>query len=113
MKPPSQKKLHNLVELPSGQQPSDVLAAFSQVTEEIHVGAPAAVCAGCSKPFTAVRKRRKAFRLYPMSVCQKVPIAFSHMLCGRCFGQFRRGGDAKEAIMAAIDAFDDGEIARQ
>lgn len=107
------KPLHNLVELPAGKTLAEVLPALAHVKEHIHIGTPSPVCAGCRKPFNAVRKRRKAVRLYPVAVCQFAPVAFGYSLCGQCFAQYQKGGDEKEALLAAIEAFSDGEEASQ
>ncbi|WP_291988395.1 hypothetical protein [Candidatus Accumulibacter sp. ACC007] len=104
---------HNLVELPAGKTLADVLPVFKNVEDERHIGMPTPVCAGCRKPFTAVRKRRKAFRLYPVDICQAAPVAFAYSLCGRCWSHYQAGGDRKEALMASIDAFSDGSEATQ
>lgn len=105
--------LHNLVELPAGKTLSEVLPALAHVKEHIHIGTPSPVCAGCRKPFNEVRKRRKGFRLYPLAVCRVAPIAFACSLCGKCFAQYQKGGDDREALLAAIDSFDEGEEANQ
>jgi len=104
---------HKLVELPAGKTLADVLPVFKRVEDECHIGAPTPDCAGCRKPFTAVRKRRKALRLYPIGVCQLAPVGYAYSLCGRCWRQYQAGGDQKQALLAAIDAFIDGEEARQ
>jgi len=105
------KPLHNLVELPAGKTIADVLPAYAFVNREYRIGSPAVVCAGCRKPFTAVRKRRKMIRLYPVEVF--MPMALDYPLCGRCYALYQRGGNDREAILVAVDAFSDGEEASQ
>lgn len=100
MRPP-----HNLVELPAGKTLADVLPVFKHVDDEVHVGTPTPTCGGCRKPFTAVRKRRKSFRLYPIALCQTVPVGIEQALCGSCWRHYQAGGDRKEALLAAIDSF--------
>lgn len=107
------KPLHNLIELPAGKTLADVLPVFKDIENEVHVVTPQPVCAGCRKPFTAVRKRRKAFRLYPFGICRSWPVAFAHSLCGRCWSLYQAGGVRKEALLASIDAFDDGQEVMQ
>ncbi|HUW37547.1 MAG TPA: hypothetical protein VMV91_09450 [Rhodocyclaceae bacterium] len=103
--------LHNLIELPAGKAVGDVLPAFSEVRDYIHVGSPNAICPGCRRPFSAVRKRRKCIRLF--SADALIPIALQYSLCGACVAKHRSGGDAREALLVAIEAFVDGKEARQ
>lgn len=107
------KPLHNVTVIPPGSRLSDVLPAFAHVTDEYHLGTLSTACAGCRKPFSAVRKRRKSFRLYDTLLCQYAPVATAHSLCGRCWRQYRDGGDGREALLASIEAFDAGKEANQ
>ena len=106
------KPLHNLVQLPAGKTLADILPVFKHIENEVHIVTQNPACAGCRKPFTAVRKRRKSFRLYPVALCQTVPVGIEQALCGSCWRQYQAGGDRKEALLAAIDAFNACEEVR-
>lgn len=106
-------RLHKLASLRPGETLTGVLPGLRGVTTEVHMGTPATECASCRKPFNAIRKQRKSIRLYPVALCQVIPMAFQYGLCGFCFAQYQRGGDDREAVLAAVDAFSDGEEASQ
>lgn len=101
--------LHNLVGLPEGKAIGDVLPAFSGVHTEIHLGKPNTVCASCRKPFSAVRKRRQAIRLYSTGL--QIPVCLQYWLCGCCVAQCQLGGNARDAVLASVEAFADGSEA--
>ncbi len=106
-------RLHNLIGLPAGKTLAEVLPAFAGVTNAVHVGQPANECAACRKPFNAVRKLRKSVSLFPVALCQVVPVAFQYGLCGRCFAQYQRGGADRDAVLVALDSYSDGAEATQ
>lgn len=105
------KQLHGLTELPNGKLVGDLLEAFSGIKHEVFIGKPNPVCAGCRKPFDAVRKPRKAIRLYPVN--SPIPIAYSFNICGHCLALLRRGGSAKDGVLAAVEAYCEGRKAKQ
>ncbi|WP_288129986.1 hypothetical protein [Accumulibacter sp.] len=106
-------RLHRIASVPAGKTIADLLPALRGVTTEVPMGTPATECASCRKPFNAVRKRRKSIRLYPMALCQVIPLAFQYGLCGACFARYQRGGDDREAVLAAVDSYSDSEEATQ
>jgi hypothetical protein len=70
------------------------------VKYEIRIGTPNRKCASCGKPFTSARKRHE-MRLYEVT---DFPLVFSLYVCRHCRDLCRRGGDAKEGILAAVQA---------
>ena len=99
-------RLHYMDAIPEGKTVGDILPAFANVEQVVHVGEPNSDCASCRKPFTVVRKPRKAIRLYPYSA--PVPFAFSYRVCGSCLAMYQRGGDEREAFLVAIEAYHEG-----
>ena len=90
--------------LPEGKRVQDVLPAFADVTTDIGpIGTPCSICPSCRKPFDQVRKRRMELRLYPAE--SVIPFALRYDLCGSCAKQYRAGGEARDGVIAAIDAF--------
>jgi len=104
---PYQTRLHRLDAIPDGMKISDLLPVFSDVKGDIHVGAPNEDCAACRKPFNMVRKPRKSIRVYHVNT--QIPIAFQYRVCGACLALYQRGGDDRDAFLAAVEAFHDGE----
>ena len=105
MKPPS---IHDMLPIPSGLTVGDVLPVFATVEKEIVVGNKNSLCASCGKPFTAVRKRRKAVRMYPVG--SAVPVAFSYDICGQCVRLHQGGGVGRDAVLAAVQRFCEGGV---
>lgn len=101
-------RLHYLDGIPEGKTIGDILPIYANVKEYVHVGEPNKECASCRKPFTAVRRPRKNIRLYPYSAL--VPVAFSYRVCGPCVAMERHGGDEREAFLAAVEAFHEGDV---
>lgn len=110
---PPAPTLHSMVALPKGKDIAELFPAFSGVKGEIHIGTPNQECASCRKPFTAARKRRKRVRLYSVAVVMHVPVAIDLWVCGRCSAMYERGGNDREAILAAVEAYQTGEEAGQ
>lgn len=104
-------RLHNMVPVEEGKTVADILPAFSDVKHDVHIGEPNKECASCRKPFNAVRKARKALRMYPIAA--SVPIAFSYNICGRCYALHQAGGAARDGMLAAVESFCNGEVAIQ
>jgi hypothetical protein len=104
-------KLHDALYIPEGQTVGEVLPAFSGVTNELHLGEPNRECASCRKLFSAVRKPRKAIRLYP--AWTPIPIAFSFRICGACADLWRQGGDSRDGVSASLIAYCTGNGATQ
>lgn len=98
-------------EIPAGQSVGDLLPAFAEVKHAVHLGEPNKECAGCRKPFTAARKPRRSLMVYPVGL--PLPIAFVYRICGSCIAEYRKGGEAREAMLSAIDAYIDGAEATQ
>lgn len=103
--------LHGIVEIPAGKTVGDLLEVFQGVKHNIFLGEPNRICAGCRKPFDVARKPRKAVRLYPVQSLG--PIAFSYNICGHCLSSIRKGGYAKQGVLASVEAFHSGEEAGQ
>lgn len=103
--------LHNVLQLPEGKSLGDVLPAFSNVANEIHLGKRSEVCAACRKPFNSARKPRKEIRLYPVDL--PIPIAWAYPLCRCCSRKFGHGGDGRASVLASVEAFHNGEKASQ
>lgn len=102
----SDRKLHGMTQLPPGKKVGDVLPIFSGITQEVFAGKPNLDCASCRKPFTAVRKRRKAVRMYPVRAA--LPAVFSFDICGRCLALYRKGGADRDGVLAAVEAYCEG-----
>lgn len=102
----SGRKLHGMIQLPPGKKVGEVLPAFSGITQEVHLGEPNQECAGCCKPFTTARKRRKVVRMYPVSF--PMPIVFSFGICGHCLGLYQKGGADRDGVLAAVEAYCEG-----
>lgn len=100
------RALHNLIEPPDSLTIGEFLPAFADVKHEVLIGRPNDECASCGKPFTTVRKRRGKIRLYPTDTV--VPIIHQFHLCGPCCHQYKRGGDAKQGVLVAVEAFFEG-----
>lgn len=98
---------HSVIQLPPGERVQDVLPQFSDVRNELAIGTPAPNCAGCREPFTAGRQRSMNVRLYPIDC--PVPIAFAYCLCEACAAKYRRGGEERTAVAAAVQAFHLGD----
>jgi len=103
--------LHDITPIPEGKTVGDLLPVFSNVKNYIFAGDPNKVCASCRKPFTNVRKPRKAVRLYPVET--KIPISFSLNICGRCLAIYERGGPGRDGFIASVGSFFYGEEATQ
>jgi hypothetical protein len=104
-------RLHKMREIPAGQSVGDLLPAFAEVEHAVHLGEPNKGCPGCRKPFTAARKPRRSITVYPVGL--PLPIAFAYRICGGCLAEYRKGGEARDAMLAAIDAYIDGAEATQ
>lgn len=107
----SPKPLHDFVALPRGLNVADVLPAFAAVEHEVHIGVPNRICGSCRKPFTAARRPRKTLLVYPVHL--PVPVRFDVLICGSCLALHRRGGAARDGVLAALQAFIEGEEAGQ
>lgn len=94
-------KINRFEMLPDDVKIGDVLPAFAGVESELHVGTPCNQCAGCHKEFDAVRKPRRAIRIF----LDPIPLAFQYRLCGRCAAMHQRGGADREALVAGIEKF--------
>jgi len=101
------KRSPPLVSLPTGKRVQDALPQFADVRNEVAIGTPAPNCAGCREPFTAARPRIMNIRLYPMDC--PVPITFAYCLCDACATKYRRGGDERATVAAAVRAFHMGD----
>lgn len=81
------------------------------MTHEIHIGQPNTVCAGCRKPFGKSLKPAQSIRvIYPRLA---IPVAFEYEICGDCLQSFKAGGTSREAVIAGVDAFHEGDEANQ
>lgn len=108
MKP---QALLNIEEIPEGKTIHDINPAFAGVDNEFHIGEPSKACAGCRKPFSAIRKPRMEIRLFLPNL--PIPIALAYQLCRRCSRKYQHGRNERDAILAAIEAFHRGEEASQ
>lgn len=107
----SARPLHDVVRLPTGKTIGEFLPAFSDVKHEIHLGTPSKTCGACRKPFSAVRKPRKKLYVYPMHI--PVPVRFDVCICGACLALLRQGGEAADGVLAAVQAFLEGDEVAQ
>ena len=103
--------LHDMTPIEEGQTVGDVLPVFANVTREVTLGTPNPECAACRKPFNHARKRRRAVRMYPVDA--PFPIAFSFDICGRCSALHQNGGADRDSVLAAVQAYGEGDEARQ
>lgn len=103
--------LHETRIIPEGKTVGDLLPAFSGVKHELHLGEPNPECAGCRKPFSGVRKPRKAIRMYP--AFSPVPVAFSFNICGACARMWQKGGADRDGVSASVTAYCEGTEATQ
>lgn len=104
-------RLHGMTPIPPGKTVSDLLPVYSKADNEVHLGAPNTECASCRKPFNALRKRRKAVRMYP--VRSMIPVVFALDICGRCLALYQAGGASRDGVLASVEAYCDGEEAAQ
>lgn len=102
--------LHNLIGVPEGMDVGELLPTFADVKHEVLIGRPNDECASCGKPFNEARKRRGRIRLFPANA--PVPIVHQFYVCGRCAHLYRRGGDAKESVLVAVEAYFEDEGAQ-
>lgn len=105
------RKLHGMTQLPPGKDVGEVLPVFAGIKHEIFVGKPSPVCASCRKPFNAIRKPRKAIRMYPVDAM--LPVAFSYNICGACVRLVANGGADHDAVLASVQAFSEASEASQ
>lgn len=80
---------------------------FAEVPDRMIVTQASEDCVRCGKRFTAGRMRRMSVRLYPLRPVKDTSVCYS--LCGPCSAMYRRGGDEREAVLAAVQAFHLGE----
>lgn len=102
--------VHRMVDIPEGMTVGDLLPTFADVKHEVLIGRPNEECASCGKPFNEVRKRRGRIRLFPANA--PVPIVHQFYVCGRCAHLYRRGGDAKDSVLVAVEAYFEDEVAQ-
>ncbi|WP_154717145.1 hypothetical protein [Sterolibacterium denitrificans] len=102
-----------MIALPHEKKVADLIPAFSDIKGEIRIGTPNRDCACCRKPFTAARKPRKVVRLYSVAAVVHIPIVIEYRVCGKCFAMHERGGNERNAFLAAIEAYMQGSEARQ
>jgi hypothetical protein len=107
----SARKLHSMTMIPEGKTVGDLLPVFSGVKHELFVGKSNPVCASCRKPFNAIRKPRKAIRMYP--VAADVPLAYSFNICGACVRLVANGGADHDAVLASVEAYCEASEAKQ
>ena len=104
--------LHRLIPLPAGKTLAD-LPALAGIKGEIRIGQPNASCACCRRAFGAGRKRYRRIRLASPEVVAYCPVVVEYHVCRKCFLKHERGGAARDAFLAAVEAFHHGEDARQ
>lgn len=106
------KALHDFVMIPPGKSVRDLLPEWSKVQAEVHMGGPPqTACGACRKPFTLVRKPRKALKIYPVGSI--APVRVDVNICGACVALHAKGGAARDGVLAAVQAFLEGEEAAQ
>ncbi len=105
------RNIHSVTEVPPGAKISDILPTFAGVKHEIIIGTPNSDCASCRKPFNETRKRRKAVRMAPTGIA--LPVMFSFHICGRCLALYQQGGSERDGVMAALQAYCEGDEAAQ
>lgn len=103
-------KLHSMTEVPPGATLEDILPVL-RTKHEVTIGTPNLECASCRKPFNQTRKRRKVVRMAMTGLA--VPIVFSSHICGRCLALHQKGGGARDGVMAALQAYFEGDEAKQ
>ncbi len=104
-------KLYSMTEVPPGATLEDILPVFAGVKHEMTIGTPNRECASCRKPFNQTRKRRKSVRMAMTRLV--VPIIFSFHICGRCLALHQKGGVERDGVMAALQAYCEGDEAAQ
>ena len=97
------KPMHDLIGAPDGMTLGEFLPNFADVKHEVLIGKPNDECASCGKPFNDLRKRRGKIRLYSTNAL--VLIIHQFHLCGRCCHQYKRGGEAKNGVLVAVEAY--------
>lgn len=100
-----------MARIPDGKTVRDLLPTYSASLCELVIGAHPTQCASCRKPFTAVRKPRRTVKIYPVAAL--VPVVFLHEICGACLVQYQRGGNDRDGVLAAVQAFLEGDEANQ
>ncbi len=103
-------RLHDMVFIEDVKDVAAILPAFADVKNEVRAGEPNKSCAGCRKPFNAARKPRKSVRIYP--VRSVVPVCFEFRICGKCLAQHQAGGAGRDAVLASVQAFIEGDAAK-
>lgn len=100
------RPIQNLISVPEGMTVGDLLPTFADVKHEVLIGRPNEECASCGKPFNEARKRRGKIRLYSANAL--VPIVHQFDICGHCCHQYKRGGEAKQGVLVAVEAYFEG-----
>lgn len=100
-----------MVEVPAGKCLADVVPAFAGVAHSVHVGELNMECPSCRRRFTEARKPRRSILIAWPNLA--LPIALSFRICGSCLFRYRQGGVHRDSMLAAIEAYVDGEAASQ
>lgn len=78
---------------------------------ELHIGEKNKACAACRLPFDLTRKDAGAIRIgfknFPIN------FFFEYQICAVCLTACKRGGADRDGVLAAVDAFHEGEEASQ
>jgi hypothetical protein len=105
------QSLHDMVQIPQGQSFGNLLPAFANVKGYIYIGKPNPECASCRKPFSSIRKPRKAIRLAWSRA--ESPVISTFRICGQCYRLHQQGGIARDSMLASVQAYWDGAETRQ
>jgi hypothetical protein len=78
---------------------------------EIYIGQPNDICAGCRKPLDQSKTTRQSIRIaYPRL---SIPFYFQYQICTDCLHACKAGGARRDSVLAAVNAFHEGEEANQ
>ena len=103
--------LHDMLHIPEGETLSDLLSRVYGPGMQIIIGKPNEICASCRKPFNAVRPRCKEVNLHRFGV--GLPLIFTLHICRSCRNLHQKGGQARDEVLAAIQAYCEGLKADQ
>lgn len=79
---------------------------FTGVKNVTHRGNQNAECVSCRKAFSVTRQPRRTMLIYPNPL---IPLACSFRICERCYTLHQEGGAARDGMLAAVQAYLEGE----
>lgn len=98
--------LHGLIPL-ADKRIQDVHPGYAHIKKFVYLGTPCPECPSCRRPFTAARRPRRRITLFATD--SLIPIGLSYRICGQCAAAYRLGGERRDAVLASIQHYIDGE----